>query len=164
MDLVTPGIGLIFWQTVTFLAVLWILGKFVWRPIMNALKSREGSIEEALRAAELAREEMEKLTADNEKLMAEARMEREQIIRDASIHASRIREEAKEEASKITQKMIEDARHTIQLEKQSAINEIRNQVTEFSLQIAEKILRKNLEEDSQQKALIESYLKDMKLN
>lgn len=164
MDLVTPGIGLIFWQTVTFLAVLIILGKFVWRPIMNALKSREGSIEEALRAAELAREEMEKLTADNEKLMAEARMEREQIIKEASILASRIREEAKEEAGKITQKMIEDARHTIQLEKQTAINEIRNQVTEFSLQIAEKILRKNLEKDAQQKALIETYLKDMKLN
>lgn len=164
MDLVTPGIGLIFWQTVTFLAVLIILGKFVWRPIMNALKSREGSIEEALRAAELAREEMEKLTADNEKLMAEARMEREQIIKEASILASRIREEAKEEAGKITQKMIEDARHTIQLEKQTAINEIRNQVTEFSLRIAEKILRKNLEKDAQQKALIETYLKDMKLN
>lgn len=164
MDLVTPGIGLIFWQTVTFLAVLVILGKFVWRPIMNALKSREGSIEEALRAAELAREEMEKLTADNEKLMAEARMEREQIIKEASILASRIREDAKDEASKITQKMIEDARHTIQLEKQTAINEIRNQVTEFSLRIAEKILRKNLEKDAQQKALIETYLKDMKLN
>jgi F-type H+-transporting ATPase subunit b len=164
MDLVTPGIGLIFWQAVTFLAVLIILGKFVWRPIMNALKSREGSIEEALRAAELAREEMEKLTADNEKLMAEARMEREQIIKEASILASRIREEAKEEAGKITQKMIEDARHTIQLEKQAAINEIRNQVTEFSLRIAEKILRKNLEKDTQQKALIETYLKDMKLN
>lgn len=164
MDLVTPGIGLIFWQTITFLAVLLILGKFVWRPIMKALKSREGSIEEALRAAELAREEMEKLTADNEKLMAEARMEREQIIKEASIIASRIREEAKEEAGKITQKMIEDARHTIQLEKQAAINEIRNQVTEFSLQIAEKILRKNLEEDAQQKALIAAYLKDMKLN
>ncbi len=164
MDLVTPGIGLIFWQTLTFLAVLLILGKFVWRPIMNALKSREGSIEEALRAAELAREEMEKLTADNEKLMAEARMEREQIIKEASILASRIREEAKEEAGKITRKMIEDARHTIQLEKQTAINEIRNQVTEFSLQIAEKILRKNLEGDAQQKSLIEAYLKDMKLN
>jgi F-type H+-transporting ATPase subunit b len=164
MDLVTPSIGLIFWQTITFLAVLLILGKFVWKPIMNALKSREGSIEEALQAAELAREEMEKLTSDNEKLMAEARMEREQIIKDASVLASRIREEAKEEAGKITQKMIEDARHTIQLEKQTAINEIRNQVTEFSLQIAEKILRKNLEGDTQQKALIESYLKDMKLN
>lgn len=164
MELVTPGIGLIFWQTITFLAVLFVLGKFVWKPIMNALKAREGSIEEALQAAELAREEMEKLTADNEKLMAEARLERDQIIKDASILASRIREEAKDEASKITQKMIEDARHTIQLEKQTAINEIRNQVTEFSLLISEKILRKNLGNEAQQKALIHAYLKDMQLN
>ncbi|MBR9999032.1 MAG: F0F1 ATP synthase subunit B [Cyclobacteriaceae bacterium] len=164
MDLVTPGIGLIFWQTVTFLAVILILGKFVWRPIMNALKAREGSIEEALRAAELAREEMEKLHADNEKLMAEARVERDQVIKDASVLASKMREEAREEANKITQKMIDDARHTIQLEKQAAINEIRNQVAEFSLQISEKILRRNLENESQQKALIEEYLKDMKLN
>jgi F-type H+-transporting ATPase subunit b len=164
MDLVTPSIGLIFWQTITFLLVLLILGKFVWRPIMNALKAREGSIEEALRAAELAREEMEKLHADNEKLMAEARMERDQIIKDASVMASKIREEAKEEAGKITQKMIEDARHTINLEKQAAVNEIRNQVAEFSLQISEKILRKNLEKDDQQKGLIQEYLKDMKLN
>lgn len=164
MDLVTPGIGLIFWQTVTFLAVILILGKFVWKPIMNALKAREGSIEEALQAAELARQEMEKLHADNEKLMAEARVERDQIIKDASVLASKIREEAKEDANKITQKMIDDARHTIQLEKQAAINEIRNQVTEFSLRISEKILRKNLANEAQQKALIEEYLKDMNLN
>ncbi len=164
MDLVTPGIGLIFWQTVTFILVILVLGKFVWRPIMNALKAREGSIEDALQAAELAREEMEKLTADNEKLMAEARMERDQIIKDASTMASKIREEAKEEAGKITQKMIEDARHSINLEKQSAINEIRNQVAEFSLQITEKILRKDLSKDANQKALIDEYLKDIKLN
>ena len=164
MDLVTPGIGLIFWQTVTFLLVILILGKFVWKPIMNALKAREGSIEEALRAAELARQEMQKLTADNEKLMIEARKERDQIIADASTIATKIREDAKEEASKITQKMIEDARHTINLEKQTAVNEIRNQVAEFSLQISEKILRKNLAEDKQQKDLINVYLKGMKFN
>ena len=164
MDLVTPGIGLIFWQTLTFLLVLLILGKFVWRPIMNALKDREGSIEDALQAAELAREEMEKLTADNEKLMAEARMDRDQIIKDASAMASKIRDDAKLEADKIAQKMIEDARHSIQMEKQSAIKEIKNQVAEFSLQISEKILRKDLGKDKNQKELIEEYLKDIKLN
>ncbi len=164
MELITPGIGLIFWQTVTFVIVLLILGKFVWRPIMNALKAREGSIEDALQAAEHAREEMEKLTADNEKLMAEARMERDQIIRDASAMASRIREDAKEEANEITDKMIKDARHTINLEKQAAINEIRNQVAEFSLQISEKILRKKLEDEKSQKKLIEDYLKDIELS
>jgi F-type H+-transporting ATPase subunit b len=164
MDLVTPGIGLIFWQTVTFLIVLFLLAKYVWRPIMNALKTREGSIEDALQAAELAREEMEKLTADNEKLMAEARLERDKIIKAASVIAAKIRDEGKEEASKIGDKMIEDARHTINLEKQAAINEIRNQVAELSLEISEKILRKNLGTDMSQKALIEEYIKDIKLN
>ena len=164
MDLVTPGIGLIFWQTVTFLIVLFLLAKYVWRPIMNALKAREGSIEDALQAAELARVEMEKLTDDNEKLLAEARLEREKIIKEASIIAAKIREEGKEEASKMGDKMIEDAKNTINLEKQAAINEIRNQVAEFSIEISEKILRKNLGTDKSQKALIEEYLKDIKLN
>lgn len=164
MDLVTPGIGLIFWQTVTFLIVLYILSRFVWKPIMNALKAREGSIEDALNSAELAREEMAKLTADNERLIMEARMERDRIIKDASSMASRIREEAKEDASKITDKMIEDAKHTIDLEKQAAINEIRNQVAELSLRISEKILRKNLSGEKNQKELIETYLKDLNLN
>jgi F-type H+-transporting ATPase subunit b len=164
MDLVTPGIGLIFWQTLTFLIVLLILSKFVWKPIMNALKAREGSIEDALNAAEQARKDMEKLSADNEKLMLEARLERDKIIKDASAMASIIREEAKDDASKIADKMVEDAKHTINLEKQAAINEIRNQVAELSLLISEKILRKNLSNDKNQKALIEEYMKDLNQN
>lgn len=164
MDLVTPGIGLIFWQTLTFLIVLLILAKYVWKPIMNALKAREGSIEDALNAAEQAREDMEKLSADNEKLMEEARLERDKIIKDASAMASKIREEAKEDAGKIAEKMVEDAKHTINLEKQAAINEIRNQVAEMSLKISEKILRKNLSDDKNQKALIKEYMKDLNQN
>ena len=164
MDLVTPGIGLIFWQTLTFLIVLLILSKYVWKPIMNALKAREGSIEDALNAAEQAREDMEKLSADNEKLMVEARLERDRIIKDASAMASNIREEAKDDASKIADKMVEDAKHTINLEKQAAINEIRNQVVKLSLQITEKILRKNLSNDKNQKALIKEYMKDLNQN
>ena len=164
MDLVTPGIGLIFWQTLTFLLVLLILSRYVWKPIMNALKAREGSIEDALNAAEQARDEMEKLTADNEKLMIEARMERDKIIKDASSIASKIREEAKDDASKITEKMIEDARQTIVLEKQAAINEIRNQVAVFSIKISEKILRQKLSGDKNQKAIIKKYMKDLNLN
>ena len=164
MDLVTPGIGLIFWQTLTFLIVLLILSKYVWKPIMNALKAREGSIEDALNAAEQAREDMEKLSADNEKLMIEARLERDRIIKDAAAMASNIRDEAKDDASKIAEKMGEDAKHTINLEKQAAINEIRNQVAELSLLISEKILRKNLSNDKNQKALIEEYMKDLNQN
>ena len=131
---------------------------------MNALKAREGSIEDALNAAEQAREDMEKLSADNEKLMIEARLERDRIIKDAAAMASNIRDEAKDDASKIAEKMVEDAKHTINLEKQAAINEIRNQVAELSLLISEKILRKNLSNDKNQKALIEEYMKDLNQN
>ena len=131
---------------------------------MNALKTREASIEDAIRAAELAKEEMERLTADNEKLMAEARIERDHLIKEAAAVATKIREEAKAEASKIADKLLQDARHTIDLEKQAFISEMKNQVTELSLIISEKILRKSLEEESEQKKLIEQYLKDVKLN
>jgi F-type H+-transporting ATPase subunit b len=164
MDLVTPGIGLIFWQSVTFLLVLIILSRFVWRPIMNALRTREASIEDAIRAADLAREDMDRLIADNEKLMAEARTERDRLIREASAAASRIREEAKEDVAKITDKMLKDARHMIDLEKQAVLMDIKNQVADLSLVISGKILRKALESDTQQKKLIEEYLKDLKLN
>jgi F-type H+-transporting ATPase subunit b len=164
MDLVTPGIGLIFWQTLTFLLVLLILSRFVWRPIMNALQTREASIEDAIRAADLARDEMDRLIADNEKLMAEARVERDRLIKEAAAVATKIREEAREEATKITDKMIQEAKRTIDLEKQAVILEIRKQVTDLSLTIAEKILRKNLSSDDEQKKLLEEYLKEMKFN
>jgi len=164
MDIVAPGIGLIFWQTITFLLVVLILSRFVWRPIMNALQTREASIEDAIRAADLARDEMDRLIADNEKLMAEARVERDHLIKEATTVATKIREEAKEEASKIASKMLQDAKHTIDLEKQAVLSEIRNQVAELSIAISEKILRRALEAESEQKKLIEEYLKDIKLN
>ena len=164
MEIVTPGIGLIFWQAVTFLLLLLILSRFVWRPIMNALHTREASIEDAIRAAELAREEMERLTSDNQKLMAEARVERDHLIKEAAALATKIREEAREEASKIADKIIQDAKHTIDLEKQAAMAEVRNQIAEFSLVITEKILRRTLEKESEQKKLIDQYLNEIKLN
>ncbi len=164
MNLVTPGIGIIFWQTLTFIIVFLILSRFVWRPIMSALRTREASIEDAIRAAELAKEEMERLTADNEKLMAEARVERDHLIKEAAAVATKIREEAKEEASKIADKILRDARHTIDLEKQAFLSEMKNQVAELSLAISEKILRKTLQEEPEQRRLIDQYLNDIKLN
>jgi F-type H+-transporting ATPase subunit b len=164
MELVTPGIGLIFWQAVTFILVLFILSRFVWRPIMNALRAREASIEDAIKAADLARDEMDRLIADNEKLLAEARLERDHLIREATVIATKIREEAREDVGKITDKMIQDARRTIELEKHAVLSEIKNQVAELSLTISEKILRKSLAGEPQQRHLIDEYLKDLKLN
>ena len=128
MELLTPGIGLIFWQVVIFLLLVLLLGVFAWRPILDSLKIREESIEEALRSADEAREEMSKLQADNEKLLAKAREERDVLLKEAAKIAGQLKEDAKEDAKKITSKLIEDAQASIVSEKEAALKEVRNLV------------------------------------
>ena len=164
MDLITPAFGLIFWQTLIFLVVLFILGKFAWRPILGSLKAREKSIDEALKSAEQAKEEMQKLQSNNEKLLAEAKKERDKMLKDASKMAEDLKDQAKTDAKKLGDKMLEDARVTIEAEKNDAINQIKDQVAELSLQITEKLLQKNLSDDKSQQELIKGYMKDVKLN
>lgn len=164
MELIIPESGLIIWQTIITILVLFILGKFAWKPILSALKTREDSIEEALQAAELAKQEMANLKADNENLLKEAREERDKIIQAAAKIANEVKEKAKEDASKIADKMLEEARASIDMEKQAALKDIKNQVAELSLQISEKLLRKNLEGDKAQKELLGSYIDELKLN
>ena len=164
MELITPGFGLIFWQTVTFLAVLFILGKFAWKPILTALKEREDSIEDALNAAEQAKQEMANLKAENEKLLDEARLERDKILKDATAAANKLKDEAKDEAGKISAKMLEDAKNAINNEKKAALAEIKNEVAVLSIQIAEKLLRKNLADDKAQKSLVDEFIKDLNNN
>ncbi|QNL22092.1 F0F1 ATP synthase subunit B [Hyphobacterium sp. CCMP332] len=164
MDLLTPGTGLIFWQALTFLIVVFLLGRFAWKPILSALETREHSIEEALRSAEIAKEEMEKLQASNEKLLQEARIERDQIIKDAQAAAATIRDEAKVQAEESANKIMVDAKAEIEQQKNSAISEVKNLVADLSLDIAEKILRKELADKKSQENLIKDYVKEIKLN
>ncbi len=164
MDLLTPGTGLIIWQAFVFLLLVLLLSKFAWKPILNALKERETSIQQALDAAEKARAEMARLQADNEKLLKEARGERDKMLKEARETANRMIDEARAEARKSADKIIDDARQAIQLEKQAALREVKVQVARFSLQIAEKLLKKNLESDKAQKELVETYLKDISVN
>ncbi len=164
MDLLTPGTGLIFWQALTFLIVVFLLGRFAWKPILSALETREHSIEEALRSAEIAKEEMEKLQASNEKLLQEARIERDQIIKDAQAAAATIRDEAKVQAEESANKIMVDAKAEIEQQKNSAISEVKNLVAELSLDIAEKVLRKELADKKSQENLIKDYVKEIKLN
>lgn len=164
MELITPGFGLIFWQTVTFLAVVFILGKYAWKPILNALKEREDSIEDALSAAEKAKQEMAELKAENEKLLDQARLERDKILKDATAAANKMKDEAREEAGKISAKMLEDAKNAINNEKKAALSEIKSEVAVLSIQIAEKLLRKNLEDDNTQKSLVNEFIKDLNNN
>lgn len=164
MQLLTPGIGLIIWQTIVFVLLFLLLSKLAWRPIINSLKDRERSIQDALDTAEKARHEMSQLRSDNEKLLNEAREERDRILREAREVSNKMREDAQHEAKKVSDKIVEDARAAINIEKQAAMKEIKVQVAMFSLEIAEKLMKKNLSSDKAQKDLVESYVKDLKVN
>jgi F-type H+-transporting ATPase subunit b len=164
MDLLTPSTGLFFWQLVVFLGLFFLLAKLAWKPILSSLKEREESIQTALDSAERAKAEMAALQAGNEKLLKEAREERDKIIRDARAAATLLQDQIQSEAKKSADKMIADARAIINTEKQAALRDVKQQVALFSLQVAERLLKKNLADDKSQKDLIDSYIKDIKLN
>jgi F-type H+-transporting ATPase subunit b len=164
MDLITPGSGLIFWQLFGFLGLLFILIKFAWKPMLAALEERETSIENSLKAAETARNEMANLKADNEKLLAEARLERDVILRKAQEASVKMIEDAKNEASKAGALQIENAKAVIENEKKAALTEVKNQVAILTIEVAEKLLRRNLTDEKAQKALVDEFVKDLKLN
>jgi F-type H+-transporting ATPase subunit b len=162
--LLTPGTGLIIWQVIIFGILFFMLKKLAWKPILQSLKIREESIQDALSAADLARQEMAKLQADNQKLLEEARLERDKIIKEAREAGNRLVEEAKGEASKVAAKLMDEARISITTEKQAALAEIKTQVALLSLKVAEKLLKKNLEGDKAQKELIGEFMNDLNLN
>ena len=162
--MITTDLGTIFWTTIGFGIVLFILGKFAWKPVLNILKEREHSIDSALKAAETAREEMAQLKADNEKIMAEAKAERDGLLKEARDLKDKIINEAKDKATEEANKIVEIARQNFKSEKDAAINEIKNQVANISVKVAEKILKQKLSEYSEQKELMDDFLKDMKLN
>ncbi len=164
MDLVTPGIGLIFWTTLFFLILLFILGKFAWPAILTAIKARNESISQALDAAEKAKEEMAKLQSDNQKILAEAKAERDAMMKEAKQLKDKLIAEAKEQASEEGRKLVANARASIQAEKKAAIEDLKSQVANLSLDIAEKILRKKLEDSKAQNELISTLIKEADLN
>lgn len=164
MDLVTPDIGLIFWSTLFFLILLFVLGKFAWPAILSAIKARNESIRNALDAAEKAKEEMAKLQADNEKILAEAKAERDALLREAKEVKEKIVAEAKEQASLEAKKLIRLARESINSEKAAAINDLKKQVAGLSVEIAEKLLRTKLKETKAQKEMVNRMIKEADLN
>jgi F-type H+-transporting ATPase subunit b len=164
MDLLTPGPGLIIWQAFVFLLLFLLLAKLAWKPILGSLKEREASIQHALDSAENAKKEMASLKADNEKLLREAREERDKILKEAREAANRLHDQAQADARKNADKIIEDAKAIIHTEKNAALREVKAQVAMFSLEIAEKLIKKNLSDDKAQKELAETYIKELKLN
>lgn len=164
MDLIIPSAGLIFWQLIGFLALLFILVKFAWKPMLASLAEREASIDGALKSAEQARNEMANLKAENEKLLQEARLERDIILKKAQEASVKMIEEAKSEAAKQGAQLIESAKAVIETEKKAALTEVKNQVAMLTLEVTEKLLRKKLSDDKAQVELVDQFIKDLKLN
>ena len=156
--------GLFFWQTLLFIILLLLLRKFAWKPILNAVKDREEGIKNALKSAEDARKEMQNLTADNERILKEARNDREELLKEARSIREKMIDEAKGDAQLEANKLIEKAKESIQTEKQAAIIDLKNQVADLSIGIAEKLVKEELASKDKQVKLIETMLKDVKLN
>jgi len=164
MQLVTPGIGLIFWMLVSFSLVLFVLGKYAWGPIMKGIHQREDTIEKALEAANEAKKEMLQLKAGNEQLLRDAKDERDALMRDARKVKEAILDEARDKANEAAARIMENARENIQFEKMAAINELKNQIATISIEIAEKVIGKELENKKAQQELTEKLLKEVKIN
>jgi F-type H+-transporting ATPase subunit b len=164
MDLITPDFGLFFWMLVTFSLVFLILKKFAWKPIVQALREREENIREGLQNAEDARTELANVKIKSDKIMSKAIVERDELINQGRKIKEKIKAEAREEAESEARKIMETAKRLIEEEKSAAVNLIKVQIASLSLEIAEKILRKKLEDDSLQKELMYSLLEEFKLN
>jgi len=163
-ELINPGIGLVFWMLITFLILLFLLKKFAWGPILSAVTSREESIKNALESAEEAKKEMQNLKADNDKLLKEARAEREAMLKEAREIKDKMIADSKEQAKAEGDKIIKQAQETIESEKKAAGADIKNQVAELSVSIAEKVLKEELSAKDKQQQLVEKMLSDIKLN
>ncbi|AOW17755.1 ATP synthase F0 subunit B [Polaribacter vadi] len=155
--------GLFFMQIVILIILLFLMAKFAWKPILKSLDERESGIEDALAAAENARKEMQNLQADNAKLIKEARAEREAMMKEAREISDKMIATAKEEAKEVTSTLIEKAQASIQQEKQSALAELKKNVAELSISIAESVIKKELSNKEDQLALVEGILKEVTL-
>lgn len=164
MELLVPEFGLVIFQTVAFLLLMFVLGKFAWKPVLAAIKEREQSIDDALNKADLAKQEMARLTTQNEELLKSARAERDHILKEAKALKDSIINEAKTQAHTEGAKLIEKAKIEIENQKKAALFELKSQVSTLSIDIAERVLRSQLEDKAKQENLVANLLKDVELN
>ena len=156
--------GLFIWQIVIFVGLIFLLKKFAWKPILDAVNEREDGIKNALLSAENARKEMTSLQADNQRILQEARLERDAMMKDAQDIKEKIVADAKAEAQAQGAKMIEQAKTAIQSEKNAAMADLKKQISSFSIDIAEKILKNELSDKAAQTSLIQKMLDEVKIN
>jgi len=164
MELVLPQFGLFFWTLVLFLIIFFILKKFAWKPILNSIKEREDTIVNALKSAETARAEMANLKSENEKLLQEARIERDKLLKEARSMKEQIIAVGKEQAAIEAAKILETAKRQIESERRATLVELKNQVGQLSVDLAEKILKRKMEDEAQQLSFANDQIKDFNLN
>ncbi len=157
------SLGLFFWQSLIFIGLLFLLRKYAWGPILGAVNERETSIKDALASAEAARTEMESLQSDNQRILKEARAEKEAMLKEARSTRAELINTAKEEAQAEADKILTQAQEAIQNEKRAAINELREQVGSIAMDIAGKVLQKELENKDKQVQLIDQLIQDSDL-
>ncbi len=164
MDLLIPSFGLIIWTLLAFLIVFFILKKFAWKPILNSLNERESTIADSLATAEKVKAEMAQLKSENEALLAKAREERSQMLKEARDTKDRIINEAKEQAKVEAGKIITDAQAAIQQQKMAALTDVKNQVGQLVIEVAGKVLRRELNNKGEQENYIRQLANEVKLN
>lgn len=164
MDLLNPSIGLIFWMLLGFGILFFILAKYAWPVITKSITSREQKIEEQLNQAALAREEMRNLKSEHEALLIKAKDERDQILADARKIRDKLYEESKEKAYQEAQHIVAEAKNAIHFEKMKAMTEIKNEIAQLSIEIAEKVLKQELSNKEEQEKLVHQWMKDIELN
>ncbi|WP_372774702.1 F0F1 ATP synthase subunit B [Mangrovibacterium sp.] len=164
MGFVTPDIGTIFWMVIIFAITLFILKKFAWKPILTSLKVRENTIAQALSSADEARKEVEGLKADQEQIIAEAKREKHLILKEARELNEKLLADAKIQAQNEGRKIVEAARSQIEAEKAIAIADMKKQIVDLSVLVAEKLIRQQLKEQKDQDAMVKNLLDDLKLN
>ena len=157
------SIGLFFWQTIIFILLIFLLKKYAWKPILDAVNEREEGIKNALLSAEKAKEEMASLQSDNEETLKKARAERDSLLKEAREIKQQLIDDAKNEAQSEAKKIISQAQETIQNEKKAAISDLKNQVASLSIDIAEKVLKEKLSDDKTQMKLVKDLVKDVTL-
>jgi F-type H+-transporting ATPase subunit b len=162
--LINPSFGLVFWTTITFILVFLVLRKFAWKPIINAIKKREETIASALEQAELVRKEMAEMQAQNEILLQKAREERDAILSEARQIKDKIIAQAQQQAREEANNIIENARLEIINEKHRAIEEIRVEIADISLNIAQKVLEQELQNPEVSKKIIEEQIEKINFN
>ncbi|MES2587573.1 MAG: F0F1 ATP synthase subunit B [Bacteroidota bacterium] len=164
MDLILPDFGLLIWTAIVFCLLMFVLAKFIWKPILTSVNERETKISDSLALAEKTKAEMILLQSQNENLLKEARAERDKIVKDAHETASKMVEDSKVTAKNEASKIIASAHQAIEVEKAAAFTELKSHVASLSIEIAEKLVRTELSSDDKQRDLASKLAADINLN